>query len=196
MKTNTYFLIFSSIFIFLACKAPDKKKKSADDTIVKPKAGAELKLSEPKTYCEKYFYCSYQTLITDRGRRAMLLKKKDFIRNCEDTLRTLPPELVKSYDRCLKEKCGHDLRKCISESAQSALKKSSVDIKPPGTPPAATSEMKPDAVATPTEMKPDSPAVPALTKPDAAPMTGDAAKSDMVPPTMQPVVEMQPAVMK
>lgn len=183
MKTNTYFLIFSSIFINFACKAPDNKKKSADDTIIKPKAGTELKLSEPKTYCEKYFYCSYQTLITDRGRRAMLLKKKDFIRNCEDTLRTLPPELVKSYDRCLKEKCGHDLRKCISESAQSALKKSTVDIKPPGTtPPPPASEMKPDAAPVPSEMKPDT-----------APMTADA--TDMAP-AMQPAAQMQPAVMK
>ncbi|MBN2723805.1 MAG: hypothetical protein JXR95_07025 [Deltaproteobacteria bacterium] len=163
MKYISFVLIIVPLIIITGCKKQQDQPKSGESSVNTKKTSVSLKLPPPATYCEKYFSCSYETLITDKGKRAMLLKKEKFIQHCENTLRTLPADLVKSYRDCIGKKCGSELRKCISESASRMLKKSEAVADIPKVP-----AVKPSSDATPLKKDTASPVKSNTTKDSTA----------------------------
>ncbi len=104
-----------SIFFFLVpvlglcgCQFPEKHEKGK-----KSPEKASLLVPEPTTYCEKSWHCSYETMIHEEARRALVQKRKAFVTACEDALRRMPADLVKKYEGCTRATCGDELQKCL-----------------------------------------------------------------------------------
>ncbi len=76
-------------------------------------APVPLDVPAPTTYCEKTWACSYENLVQDDARRAMVQKRKAFVTACEDALRRMPEDLVKRYEGCTRVACGDELRSCL-----------------------------------------------------------------------------------
>lgn len=76
-------------------------------------APVALDVPAPTTYCEKTWACSYENLVQDDARRAMVQKRKAFVTACEDALRRMPEDLVKRYEGCTRVACGDELRSCL-----------------------------------------------------------------------------------
>jgi len=76
-----------------------------------------LEVPAPTTYCEKTWACSYENLVQDEARRAMVQKRKAFVTACEDALRRMPADLIKKYESCTRAACGDELRSCLLQQA-------------------------------------------------------------------------------
>ena len=112
-----FFLTFS---LFSCAGSP------RDEGASKASEPVDLNVPAPTTYCEKTWSCSYENLVQDEARRAMVQKRKAFVTACEDALRRMPAELVKKYENCTRVSCGDELRSCllqqVPERAPGAVK--------------------------------------------------------------------------
>jgi hypothetical protein len=87
--------------------------ESRRDAPSKASAPVDLNVPAPTTYCEKTWSCSFENLVQDEARRAMVQKRKAFVTACEDALRRMPADLVKKYENCTRVSCGDELRSCL-----------------------------------------------------------------------------------
>lgn len=94
-------------------------------------APVALDVPAPTTYCEKTWACSYENLVQDDARRAMVQKRKAFVTACEDALRRMPEDLVKKYEGCTRAACGDELRSCLLQQLPAMTPAESQAI-PPG----------------------------------------------------------------
>ncbi|PKN28062.1 MAG: hypothetical protein CVU65_00450 [Deltaproteobacteria bacterium HGW-Deltaproteobacteria-22] len=113
-------LIFLTFFLFSCMGDPRREGAS------KASEPVDLNVPAPTTYCEKTWSCSYENLVQDEARRAMVQKRKAFVTACEDALRRMPADLVKKYEGCTRVSCGDELRSCLlqkgPEQAPAAVK--------------------------------------------------------------------------
>lgn len=98
------------IMLVLSSGCAGESRREAGGAVQAPVA---LDAPAPTTYCEKTWACSYENLVQDDARRAMVQKRKAFVTACEDALRRMPEDLVKKYEGCARMACGDDLRSCL-----------------------------------------------------------------------------------
>jgi len=108
MRTWRIVCLIFLTFSMVGCFGESRREGS-------PKAPdpVDLNVPAPTTYCEKTWACSYENLVQDEARRAMVQKRKAFVTACEDALRRMPADLVKKYESCTRVPCGDELRSCL-----------------------------------------------------------------------------------
>ncbi|MBU1537358.1 hypothetical protein KKF84_18730 [Myxococcota bacterium] len=113
MKALYYFSCGLLLFSLLQCKRRDKKEKPSQNTMTLNQGTTSLTLKNPQSYCEKTFFCSYSTLVSDNAKRILLHKKKAFLATCDAALAQMPKQLSGIYSQCINKPCGKELRECI-----------------------------------------------------------------------------------
>ncbi len=78
---------------------------------------ADLSVPPPTTYCEKVWSCSYEEILNEEARAAMVQKRKPFIAACEEALRKMPGDFIQKYEHCASKPCGEELRRCLLDTA-------------------------------------------------------------------------------
>ncbi len=105
-------LLFLATLPWAGCAQESRSEGGA-----KAPDSVSLEVPAPTTYCEKTWACSYENLVQDEARRAMVQKRKAFVTACEDALRLMPAELIKKYESCTRAACGDELRSCLLQQA-------------------------------------------------------------------------------
>lgn len=82
-----------------------------------PAAPVSLEVPPPTTYCEKVWSCSYEGLLHEEAKKAMVQKRKAFVSSCEEALRKMPGDFIQKYEHCAGKSCGEELRNCLLEAA-------------------------------------------------------------------------------
>ena len=113
-NTMIFFRIFFVSFLWLLVSAC-----SASDADTPPKSSVskvDLRIVPPTTYCEKVWSCSYEELLSDEAKTAMVQKRKAFISSCEEALRKMPGNFIQKYEHCASKPCGEELRQCLLDA--------------------------------------------------------------------------------
>ena len=114
MRFLALFLLVGTSMTLTGCM----ERPGASSDQGSPTEKTDLNVPAPTTYCEKVWACSYENLVQEEARRAMVQKRKAFVTSCEDALRKMPADLVKKYENCTRASCGDELRQCLSRLAE------------------------------------------------------------------------------
>jgi hypothetical protein len=127
---HTLYLISLLVLLpisFSSCKKKGNSQgENKDNSKTAKNTSNSRKLTKPTTYCEKKFYCSFQTLVTKKAKDTVLLKQKAFISKCETVLSHFPLDLVAEFKNCITKKCGTELKTCIENASTIHRKKSKI----------------------------------------------------------------------
>lgn len=96
-----------------ACSGSKPGTHGDSPSPVKP---ADLQVPAPTTYCEKVWSCSYEELVSDEARMALIQKRRAFVTSCEEALRKMPGDFIQKHERCTGMPCGEELQRCLLDA--------------------------------------------------------------------------------